>query len=131
MKKLLALTAAAVAACAPTTPVELTAREQGELNEALRGRVAGTPVNCVQTRDLLGNRSVGEGVILFEGRGGVVYVNRPAAGCPKIDSGRALVTRTTSTQLCRGDIATVVDPVAGFTYGGCGLGDFVPYRRTN
>jgi hypothetical protein len=37
--------------------------------------------------------------------------------------------RSTSTQLCRGDIATVMELTSRTTYGGCGLGDFQPYRR--
>jgi hypothetical protein len=131
MKKLLALSFAALAVgCAPSEPVELSAAEQGLLAQELRGRTAGPTVACVNQRDLRGNRSIGEGVILFDGPVGTVYVNRPAAGCPVLDSSRALITRTTSTQLCRGDIATVVDPVSNFSYGACSLGDFTPYRRT-
>jgi hypothetical protein len=40
-----------------------------------------------------------------------------------------MVTRTTSTRLCEGDIATVVDPVSGIFHGSCALGAFTPYRR--
>jgi hypothetical protein len=84
----------------------------------------------VSQRDLRGNRSVGEDVILFDGRSrDVVYVNRPAGGCPELNSGRAIVTRTTSNQLCRGDIAVVFDTQSGMEFGGCGLGEFTPYRR--
>jgi hypothetical protein len=132
MKKLLLLPLAALsAACVPSEPIELSAEEQTELAAELRGRTAGPTVSCVNQRDLRGNRSVGEGVILFDGPGDLIYVNRPAAGCPLLDSSRALVTRTTSTQLCRGDIATVIDPVTNFQYGACGLGDFTPYRRVD
>jgi hypothetical protein len=37
--------------------------------------------------------------------------------------------RSQSGQLCRGDIAFVVDLTSGTQYGGCGLGDFTPYDR--
>ncbi len=120
MKKILAfpLAALAVAACAPADPMERADRaamNESRLAQELRGRTAGPPVSCVNQRLLGGNRSVGEGVIIFQGAGNnIVYVNRPPAGCPELDSGRALQTRTTSTQLCRGDIVTVFDPVAGF-----------------
>ena len=60
---------------------------------------------------------------------GTVYVNRPSGGCVNLRSGYALRTSTTSTQLCRGEIATVFDPVSGAEWGSCALGDFVPYRR--
>jgi hypothetical protein len=126
---LLALGAAACAYDGP--PPEPSPRVQAEFAEALAGRVpAGPPVSCVSQRDLGGNRSIGQGVILFNGRSSdLVYVNRPAAGCPEIRSGRALVVRTTSSQLCRGDIVDVVDLTTGMGFGGCGLGDFEPFRR--
>ena len=102
---------------------------EAKLNKALRNyEQAGPAVSCVNQRDLGGNKSIGD-AILFSGKGGRAYLNRPAGGCPNMNFGRALVTRTSSSQLCRGDIATVVDPVSGFSYGGCGLGEFVPYKR--
>ena len=130
MRIFLALAAAGlVAGCMEREPVELSADAQAELARELEGRTAGDPVACVEQRDIRGNRSVGDGVILFDGPSGIVYVNRPAAGCPSLNYGRALVTRTISTRLCRGDLARVFDPTSGIEYGGCSLGDFVPYRR--
>jgi hypothetical protein len=130
MKKIVLIACGALAAsCAPTEPMEVSDRAQMELADAMRGRIAGEPVSCVNQRDLRGNRSAGEAAIIFDGPGDLIYVNRPPAGCPRLDSGRALQTVTPSTRLCRGDIVTVFDPVSGGTYGSCGLGDFVPYRR--
>ena len=130
MKRILGISLlAAAAACTPVAPVEMSAAQQSSLGEALAGRTAGPAVSCVSQRNLRGSRSFGEGAILFQGTGGTVYVNRPPAGCPSLNFGRTLTTQTTGTQLCRGDIATVVDTSSGMTFGGCGLGDFVPYRR--
>ena len=130
MKKLVAISIAMlVAGCAAQEPMEMSAEAQTELAEALRGRSAGAPVACVNQRLLRGNRSIGEDAIIFEGAGGTLYVNRPAAGCPSLELGRALITRTPSTRLCAGDIATVFDPVSGIEYGSCGLSEFTPYRR--
>lgn len=130
MNKYLAFPLIALAAgCVPAEPVELSAAEQNELSVALAGRAPGPAVSCVSLRDIRGNRSVGEGAILFEGVGGTVYVNRPPAGCPDLRETRTLITRTTTGQLCRGDIATVSDLTSGMQYGSCGLGDFTPYRR--
>ncbi|MDB5693720.1 MAG: hypothetical protein JWO81_2783 [Alphaproteobacteria bacterium] len=118
-------------ACTADRPPEAAANDEAKLAATLADyQQSGPPVSCVNERDLHGNRSVGEAAIIFEGTtSATLWVNRPPAGCPSLDSGRALVTRTTSTQLCRGDIATVFDPVARISYGGCGLGDFTPYRR--
>ena len=134
MKNLAALSLAAFAAActasAADAPSEMSAVAQSKLTEELRGRVAGTPVSCVSQRELRGNRSVGEGAIIFDGPSrNVIYVNRPPAGCPELNFSRALITRTTTNQLCRGDIATVFDTASGIQFGSCGLGDFTPYRR--
>lgn len=132
MRTLVALACAGLAsACTMNEPSEAdrTASE-ASLSTALRDyEPAGPPVSCVQTRELGGNHSAGDAIV-FEGTTrSRLFVNRPAAACPDIGSGRALQTRTFTNQLCRGDIATVFDPVSGITFGGCGLGDFQPYRR--
>lgn len=131
MRYWMMLAAAGLASgCTADEPIETAAADEARLAAQLAGyEPAGPPVNCVSLRDLDGNRSAGEGAIVFAGRGGRKWVNRPAGGCPSLEFGRALRTRTSSTQLCRGDIATVFDPVARIEYGGCGLGDFEPYRR--
>ena len=118
-------------ACADQPPAEMTASDQTKLQAALANyEQSGPPTSCVPLRDLRGNKSVGEGAIIFEGTTSArLWVNRPSGGCPTLDFGRTLVTHTTTTQLCSGDIATVIDPVAHITYGGCGLGEFTPYRR--
>lgn len=130
MKKLLVLPFLALAAaCTMNDPVEADRDGRDQLSVALANYVPdGEPRSCVEMRNLQGNKSAGDAIV-FDGLGGRIWVNRPAGGCPDLNSGRALQTRTTSTQLCRGDIATVFDPVSGMSYGACGLGDFVPYRR--
>lgn len=121
--------ALAAASCATTTPRALTAEEQSALAEAIRGRTAEAPVSCVSQTLLRGNRSVGEGAILFEGSNGRLYVNMPPAGCPSLRADRTLITRTPTGQLCRGDIVRVADLTSGIDYGSCSLGDFTPYGR--
>jgi hypothetical protein len=118
------------AGCTTDDPVETAANDEAKLAAQLAGYAPdGPPERCVNMRDLDGNRSAGEAAIVFDGRGGRKWVNRPAGGCPSLEFGRALRTRTPTGRLCRGDIATVFDPVAGIEYGGCGLADFEPYRR--
>ena len=131
MRYLILLASACLAAgCTSNDPVESAADDEARLAAQLRGyEPAGPPVSCVNMRDLHGNKSAGETAIVFEGIGGRKWVNRPAGGCPTLEFGRALRTRTSSSQLCRNDIATVFDPVSRTEYGGCGLGDFEPYRR--
>lgn len=119
------------AGCTDARPAEPTASEQSRMAaELVNYEQSGEPLSCVNMRDLRGNRSVGEGAIVFDGATrSTLYVNHPPAGCPDLGFGRALVIRTTTTRLCRGDIAEVVDLTSRTNYGGCGLGDFTPYKR--
>ena len=132
MRKMIGLAAVLVAAgCAAGEPsAEMRADGEARLAVELRDYAqSGPDVSCVNLRQLGGNRSAGEGAVIFDGTGGRLWVNRPANGCPVLGSGRALQVRTPTGQLCRGDIAIVFDPVTGMEYGGCGLGDFTPYKR--
>ena len=106
------------------------AEHEADLAAALSGRIAGPPQDCVSEADLGGNKSYGRDVILFSGRtDDVVYVNRPTAGCPGLDFGRAIKIKTPAARLCRGDIVTLFDPVSGVEFGSCSLGEFTRYRR--
>ena len=131
MKRIVILLFAGLAAgcMASDEPAELSARAQSRFDEAVAERSAGPAVTCVPQRELRNTRTIGDGVMLFEGPGDVVWVNRPPGGCPTLSIARAFRTRTPSSQLCRGDIVTVFDPVSGAEYAGCSLGDFTPYRR--
>jgi hypothetical protein len=123
---LASLTAGCTMSAAPDASPEVRA----DLARSLAGRVARPPLSCVGLRDLGGNRTVGDAII-FGGDNRRIYVNRPPGGCPSLAFGRTLRVGSTTGQLCRGDIATVVDLLSGTEYGACGLGDFTPYDRTN
>ena len=131
MKALLAILIGGLAAgCTmDSEPVELTSSAASAIVEAVEGRVAGEPVSCINQVGLRNTRTVA-GAILFEGPGDVIYVNEGNGGCSALDHGRAIRTSNPSGRLCRGDIVTAFEPVSGAEFGGCALGDFVPYRRT-
>ena len=101
---------------------------QADLARILGDTVERPAVACVNLRNLGGNRTVGDAIV-FGGGMRRIYVNRPPGGCPDLTHGRSLTLRTTSGQVCRGDIVTVVDRLSGTSFGGCGLGDFTPYDR--
>jgi hypothetical protein len=105
------------------------ARAETELADALKGKTAGKPVSCVNLRDLRSTKTIGDRTLIYEVSSRLAYRNDPAGGCPASAAGRTLITRTPSTQLCRGDIVRVVDLTAGFDVGTCLLGDFIPYRK--
>ena len=130
MRTILLVPLAALAACtAAADEVETSPADQAALTEALAGRTAGDPVACVRSQELRGNRSVGERMILFDGPGNTVYVNRTRSSCPRIQPWNALRWQSTQTAMCAGEIVRVFDPTTGVELGACGLGEFTPYRR--
>lgn len=96
---------------------------------ALAGRTASKPQSCISLREARSSQIVDETAIIYEISRKRWMVNFPEGGCAALRPNRAIVTRTPSTQLCRGDIATIIDPPTPIDYGSCGLGDFVPYTR--
>jgi hypothetical protein len=96
----------AVSSCTAAPPSAETsafaARQQARLAALTAGKIAGPALSCLPSYRR-------NDMIVIE------YGNN------------ALVTRTTSTQLCRGDIAEVLDTAARIPIGGCVFGDFVPY----
>jgi hypothetical protein len=105
------------------------ADSSAELGQALAGRTAGPPRSCVRLQDVRNTRSAGRDVILFDGPGDLVYVNRARSSCPEIKSWHAIRHRTVGTNICANELIRVFDPNSGIEYGGCALGEFVPWRR--
>ena len=119
----------AAGAAAPD-PVERAGATPSAIAHAMRGRTAGPPVDCISRLGLRSTRAIA-GALLFRGPGGTIYVNEGVAGCRALAFGRSIRTGNTGPRLCRGDIVTAFEPVSGVEYGGCALGEFVPYRRTD
>ena len=120
----------ALAACTAAEPIERAGPTPDAIAHAVRGRTPGPPVACISQFGLRGSRAVA-GAMLFRGPGDVIYVNEGIAGCRALALGTAFRTHNPTGRLCRGDIVTAFEPVSGAEFGGCALGDFVPYRRTN
>jgi hypothetical protein len=96
---------------------------------AFTGRTAGPDLGCVSTHELRGSRPLAGGAgILFEGRGGPVYLNRPAGGCPGLSEDLALSSSTQAGRLCAGDVVQAFDRASGISHASCTLGPFTPYR---
>jgi hypothetical protein len=130
--RILMLAAGVIGMCACATASEpaadRSAKAQKEYDRLLAGKVAGKAESCLPTYRSNDMTIIDDDTILFRD-GRTVYVNKPLGGCMNLDrSGSALVTRNFGPQLCRGDIATVVDNSSGTTLGSCSLGDFVPYK---
>ena len=133
MRKLIVplLLSATVAGCATNPPNygERSPEAQQLLAQYLGGKTAGTPQSCIpryRTDDMV---VVDEHTILFRDGATRVYRTEMQGGCSGL--GRpspALVSRSFSgSNLCRGEIAQVIDSSTGTTVGSCSYGDFVLY----
>ena len=128
---MLATVAIGLCACAtasqPTAPYR-SAQAQREYDHLMAGKVAGKAEKCLPTYRSNDMTIIDDETILFRD-GRTVYVNHPLGGCNNLhQGGRALVTKNFGPQLCRGDLATVVDNSSGMSVGACSLGDFIPYK---
>ncbi len=104
--------------------------ERADLDKALRGLTPGTPTMCISQYRTQQVRSYGP-TLVYTVSPRLKYVSRTAGGCNGVGgSGNNLfVTRTTTGQLCSGDIAQTVDRSSGFFTGSCSFGEFTPYRK--
>jgi hypothetical protein len=127
MRKLLTLIAGSllIGGVAQAKPAD----REAELDRALRGRVAGEPVDCIDLHRVRSSRVIAGTAIIYDA-GGIVYVNRPRAGADSLDPGDTQVNRLFgSGRLCSVDTVQMIDRVGGFYRGTVFLGEFVPYRR--
>ena len=127
---LLAAAATSLVACETTDsqPAQRSERQQQTFDKALAGKVPGKAEKCLPLQRSNDMEVIDDDTILYRD-GRTTYVNQPLGSCNLLGRGSyALVTRSQGSQLCRGDIANVVDASTGVTVGSCALGDFVPYR---
>ena len=126
--------AAALTACvSQPQPVIVTPEKQARLNQLLEGKAPGTPVTCISRMQADDMTVISDATVLFRDGGRRVFRNDFNGGrCTGLGSGfYAMQTRSFGSQLCRGDLVSVVDTRTGMMVGTCILGDFVPYTRPN
>ena len=125
----LALTAAPPAMAEEEKPqTEEMTKGEKRLAEILKDRVAGEPQRCIRTR--INNRlRVIDGTAYVYGSGRTIYVQR-TRNPEDIDRDDILISRQfNASQLCRLDVVTTANRVAGFSTGAVFFEDFIPYTR--
>ena len=121
-----ALLAAAPLLATSDTPVPLSPKAL----DVLAGRTAGKPSTCIQLRLMGSTQIVDETAVIYKQSSRLWYVNQPENGhCTQLRPRLALITRTSTGQLCSNDLVTIADPGSPVTHGSCGLGRFVPYTK--
>jgi hypothetical protein len=121
---------AVLASCTTGPPAPTrTAESQREYQQLLNGKVAQRPISCLPHYQSGDMRVIDDETIAFKNGSSRVFVAHMQGGCTNLSTGHnALVTRQFgNAELCRGDIAQVVDTLNGFTVGSCVFGDFTPY----
>ena len=110
-------------------PTYRSANKEAELAKLLAGKVAQRPVSCLPHYSSSDMRVIDDETIAYRDGGHRTYVAHMSGACSNLASGSAaLVTHLYgSADLCRGDIARVVDTANGMTIGSCAFGDFTPY----
>jgi hypothetical protein len=105
------------------------AAERGEakLAKILENRVAGKPVSCLYLRNVRSSQIMNGTAIVYES-GGTLYVNRPD-GAGSLDDDDILMTRTSTSQLCRLDSVNLFSRAGRYERGFVTLGNFVPYTK--
>jgi hypothetical protein len=126
---LIAVAAVGLAGCetADTQPTR-SATMQQTLDRMVAGKTAGKTESCLPTYRSNDMTVIDEQTLAFRD-GRTTWVNNMMGSCSQLGrGGYAIVSRNIGPQLCRGDIATVVDTTTGTTVGSCSYGDFTPYR---
>ena len=128
---LLLVAGSLLASCANVPPQpERSLAKQREYEQLLAGKVAGPPMSCLPSYRSNDMVVIDPHTIAFKDGSRRVYVNNMQGGCGNLGGGYTLVTKTYGTaELCRGDIAQVVDLQSHFTVGSCVFGDFIPYTK--
>lgn len=127
----LALMLAAPAAHSGTAEVKLSEKDQTEFDKITKSRKAGEPVSCINRADQKRLTVIGDKYLVYKRSSDpeTIYVNEPYGGCRSAEH-NTLVTRKSTAQLCRGEIARIKDMTSGMVVGSCSFSDFVPYTKT-
>ncbi|MDB5701466.1 MAG: hypothetical protein JWL66_1665 [Sphingomonadales bacterium] len=102
---------------------------EAELARALKGRMPGKPVDCLEQRDIRSTQIIDRTAIIYD-TGRALYVNRPTSGADFLNRSDVLVTDTHSSRLCSIDIVRLYDQGSRMQSGSLGLGEFVPYTKS-
>lgn len=124
------LTISAAALASGITGVALAAKETPAVayEKLLSGKTPGETVDCIDTRNTNAHVKAYGSKLTYRFSDKLVYVSETGGGCQRVERGDILVTRQFQQRLCRGDIATTIDPASRFYTGSCALGNFTPYR---
>ncbi|WP_233503448.1 hypothetical protein [Sphingomonas psychrotolerans] len=131
MRQVLMLGALALAGCTSSAELQ-TSREaeaQRDLGEALKGRVAGKPQNCLSSSQSTNGPQIIDAHTILYRDGRRVWRNDLAGNCPSLDPDDILVVELHGSQICKNDMFRPVDRGSQIPGAYCRFGQFTPYVK--
>ena len=117
------LSVAASVAVAFGVATSATAGDDKSANEVAGYEKTGEEVNCLRLSMVRDSDPVDDYMILFEVRGGAMYVNELNGRCAGLEREKRFSYRTSQAQICEGDVISVFDSFGTYR-GSCSLGAF-------
>lgn len=127
----IALGALVLMGCTASAEVQTDAisRADRELAAALKDRVAGEPVDCIDVNRANGPQIIDNNTVLYSETGRTVWRNELPEECPGLSRNDTLVVQVHNSQLCRNDRFQAVTPINSAPGASCRFGQFTPYRK--
>jgi hypothetical protein len=98
-------------------------------SDPLAGRVAGTPVRCIDLQQLNGPEIVDSQTILYRQSGKRIWKTGPVGECASLRPFDTLIVDVYGGQLCRNDRFRTVSVGMSIPSGYCRFRDFTPYDK--
>jgi hypothetical protein len=123
--------ALALAGCTAGTEIRAAENDRAtrDLGQALVGRTAGEPRECIAADFAKDPQIIDRRTILYRNVGRVLWRNDLPENCPMLGPHETLSVELWGSQLCRNDLVRVIYPGTGSSSGPCRLGKFTPYRK--
>jgi hypothetical protein len=115
----------AIAACATAAD---TSKPDRDLVQALAGRTAGAPVDCINASFASGPQIIDGSTLLYRS-GRTVWRNDLEARCPGLRPNAILIVEMHGSQLCRNDLFRATEPGDAVPGPRCRMGKFTPYDK--
>jgi hypothetical protein len=130
MRLAIMLGALALAACTSSSELRESRRAEAatDLAEALDGRTAGKPQDCISQNGINGPQIIDARTILYRD-GKRIWRNDLQADCLALDPDDIMVVELHGSQICKNDLFRPVDRGSRIPGPYCRFGQFTPYVK--
>lgn len=131
MIRWIALPIAALMGCTASAEMQSSelSRADKALAEALEGRTAGKPQECISASFSTGPEIISDKTILYREVGRTIWRNDIIGPCPSLAPMETLIVEIHGSQICHNDRFRVRSFGGGIPSAPCRLGKFVPYKK--